>query len=90
MRIGPVKYTKTFALVLSLLLAHPSTSTPATATDWPQWHGPSRSGHASADAPAPTTLPKELKPAWKIPVGGGHSAPIPGTTRTAVVVREQE
>ena len=51
------------ALVLSPLAG--------VAGDWPQWHGPSRSGHASADAPAPTTLPKELKPAWKIPVGGG-------------------
>ena len=56
------------ALVLSPLAG--------VAGDWPQWHGPSRSGHASADAPAPTTLPKELKPAWKIPVGGGHSAPV--------------
>jgi outer membrane protein assembly factor BamB len=42
MRIGPVKYTKTFALVISMLLAQTSTSTPAPATDWPQWHGPNR------------------------------------------------
>ncbi len=35
-----------------------------------------RNGHAPADAPEVTTLPSELKPRWKIPVGGGFSAPI--------------
>lgn len=49
---------------------------PALASDWPQWRGPARSGHAGTDQPAPTTLPKELAPAWKVTVGGGHSAPI--------------
>lgn len=42
MRIGPVKYTKRFALLLTLLLAHTSTSTPFAQPDWPQWHGPDR------------------------------------------------
>jgi outer membrane protein assembly factor BamB len=37
-----MKYTKRFALLLSMLLAQTSTSTPAPATDWPQWHGPNR------------------------------------------------
>src|SRR5688572_24987187 len=46
------------------------------AGDWPQWRGPARSGHAATDLPAPAALPKELKPAWKLSVGGGHSAPI--------------
>src|SRR5215510_3963260 len=45
-------------------------------SDWSQWRGPNRDGHAPAGAPAPTTLPKDLKPVWKIPVGGGFSAPI--------------
>jgi outer membrane protein assembly factor BamB len=44
--------------------------------DWPQWRGPSRTGYAAADALAPTALPRELKPLWKISVGGGFSAPI--------------
>jgi outer membrane protein assembly factor BamB len=48
----------------------------AFAGDWPQWRGPARTGHASSDAPAPTKLPKEIQPVWKISVGGGHSAPI--------------
>jgi glucose dehydrogenase len=46
------------------------------ATDWPQWRGPGRSGHAPLNAPALSALPKELKPVWKVSVGGGHSAPV--------------
>ncbi|HLF85068.1 MAG TPA: PQQ-binding-like beta-propeller repeat protein [Blastocatellia bacterium] len=37
-----MKYTKRFVLLLTLLLAHRSTSTPITQPDWPQWHGPDR------------------------------------------------
>ena len=48
----------------------------AGASDWPQWHGPARDGHAPAGAPVPSALPKELKPLWKIPAGGGHSSPV--------------
>jgi outer membrane protein assembly factor BamB len=46
------------------------------AADWPQWRGPTRTAHASVDSPAPSVLPKELKPIWKIRVGGGHSSPV--------------
>jgi len=46
------------------------------AGDWPQWHGPTRDGRISEGSPVPTSLPRELKPAWKIPVGGGHSSPV--------------
>ncbi len=49
---------------------------PAWGGDWPQWRGPTRTGHASADAPTLAALPKELKAIWKISVGGGFSAPI--------------
>lgn len=48
---------------------------PASASDWPQWRGPSRTGHAGANETL-TTLPKELTPVWKINVGGGHSGPV--------------
>lgn len=48
----------------------------ASATDWPQWRGPSRSGHAPLSTPVPSTLPKEVKPVWKVAVGGGHSSPV--------------
>jgi outer membrane protein assembly factor BamB len=37
-----VKYANGFALLLSLLLAHTSTSTSIPDPDWPQWHGPNR------------------------------------------------
>jgi len=46
------------------------------AADWPSWHGPARDGHAPAGSPVPVTLPKELNPLWKIPVGGGHGGPV--------------
>jgi len=48
----------------------------ASGGDWPQWRGPARNGYASADTPAISSLPKEMKPVWKIPVGGGFSSPI--------------
>jgi outer membrane protein assembly factor BamB len=45
------------------------------AGDWPQWRGPNRDGHA-AESFQLTSLPKELKPIWKLPIGPGFSAPI--------------
>jgi outer membrane protein assembly factor BamB len=48
---------------------------PAPNRDWPQWRGPDRTGYAK-DGPAITSLPKELKPVWKIDVGGGFAAPV--------------
>jgi outer membrane protein assembly factor BamB len=48
----------------------------ASASDWPQWRGPARNGHAAADAPALNSLPRELTPIWKIAVGGGFSSPV--------------
>lgn len=43
--------------------------------DWPQWRGPDRSGH-SAGATTISSLPKELKPVWKVAIGPGFSSPI--------------
>ncbi|MCI0748277.1 MAG: PQQ-like beta-propeller repeat protein [Verrucomicrobia subdivision 3 bacterium] len=45
-------------------------------SDWPQWRGPSRTGYAGGSAPELKSLPKEVKPIWKIDVGGGFSAPV--------------
>lgn len=47
----------------------------ATASDWPQWRGPERNGHAAGSF-ALEKLPADLRPVWKIAVGGGHSGPI--------------
>ena len=61
--------------LLGLSVASVFASTPAPNRDWPQWRGPDRTGYAK-DGPAITSLPKELKPVWKIDVGGGFAAPV--------------
>lgn len=43
------------------------------AGDWPQWLGPNRNG-VSEEVVKPWT--GDLKPAWKVAVGEGHSSPI--------------
>jgi outer membrane protein assembly factor BamB len=48
----------------------------AKAGDWPQWRGPNRTGHASANATELSSLPKELKAVWKLSIGGGFSSPV--------------
>ncbi|HMJ89470.1 MAG TPA: PQQ-binding-like beta-propeller repeat protein [Candidatus Acidoferrum sp.] len=47
----------------------------APAGDWPQWRGPNRDGHATGAATI-NSLPKDLKPLWRLPVGAGFSAPV--------------
>lgn len=44
--------------------------------DWPQWFGPQRDGHASADSPALEKLPVDLKVLWHKKIGGGFSSPV--------------
>src|SRR5439155_10403367 len=51
-------------------------TTTFAATDWPQWRGPFRNGHAAPDAPPVNSLPAELKPVWRVHVGGGFSSPV--------------
>ena len=46
------------------------------AGDWPQWRGPSRDGQPAAGSPAVSSLPRELKPVWRLPVGPGFSSPV--------------
>ena len=58
------------SLLVTLLFA-----TSLFAADWPQWRGPKRDGYALGER-APATLPKEVKPDWKINVGGGFSSPV--------------
>jgi outer membrane protein assembly factor BamB len=57
---------------LSLLLCY-IPLTLASAQDWPQWLGPNRNGSID-QALSPWT--GELKPAWRVSVGEGHSSPI--------------
>lgn len=46
------------------------------AGDWPQWLGPTRDAHAAADEKISAKLSSDLKPLWKISVGGGFSSPV--------------
>src|SRR5687768_5768863 len=46
------------------------------AGDWPQWRGPNRDGQPAAGSPAVSSLPRELKPVWRLPVGPGFSSPV--------------
>ena len=65
------------SLALSLVLTPLATAAPAPkgepAADWPQWLGPNRDGSTAA-----TVAPwkGDLKPAWRVPVGEGHSSPV--------------
>ncbi len=60
------------ALALGLALA----ALPATASDWPQFRGPTGQGHA-ADDPAPLVWSERENVAWKVPVAGrGWSSPV--------------
>src|SRR5436309_1532594 len=47
----------------------------ARAEDWPQWLGPSRDG-ISSSSKVPGALPAELRPAWRVEIGGGFSSPV--------------
>lgn len=67
----PIPYLTALPAVV-LALADPSLSRGA---DWPQWRGPTRTGHAGGARPL-DALAKELKPLWKTPAGGGHSGPV--------------
>lgn len=46
------------------------------AGDWPQWLGPTRDNHVAAEEKISNNLSADLKPVWKIPIGGGFSSPI--------------
>jgi outer membrane protein assembly factor BamB len=50
-------------------------SAAAHASEWPQWRGPNRDGHAAGVVP-PGSWPKELKPRWRVTVGVGHASPV--------------
>jgi outer membrane protein assembly factor BamB len=47
----------------------------ASAQDWPQWRGPSRTGAAVGFTP-PAAWPDRPKQIWKVKAGEGHSSPI--------------
>ncbi|HUR44638.1 MAG TPA: PQQ-binding-like beta-propeller repeat protein [Candidatus Saccharimonadales bacterium] len=50
-------------------------ATSASGADWPQWRGIHRNGRAEGETSL-AKMPAEIKPVWKISVGGGFSAPV--------------
>lgn len=54
----------------AVLLASPS------AADWPQWRGPTRDGHAAAEAWPESLGGDRLKLAWRVELGPSYSGPI--------------
>ena len=63
----------------------------ASAQDWPQWRGPSRTGAAVGFTP-PAAWPDRPKQIWKVQAGEGHSSPIVAAGRVFLLSRvgEQE
>lgn len=48
----------------------------ARAGDWPQWRGPDRTGRASLDTPALTSIPASPRIVWKVAAGEGFASPV--------------
>jgi outer membrane protein assembly factor BamB len=46
------------------------------AADWPRWRGPANTGHVPAGETVPETLPAEVKPLWRLPIGAGMASPV--------------
>ena len=46
----------------------------AIATDWPQWRGPERDGHAPGAAWSQSLT--DLESIWRVPLGKGYPGPI--------------
>jgi len=56
--------------------------------DWPQWRGPNRDGHVPPGSPEIVSLPRELKPVWKQPIGTGFSSPV--VAGTALICADEQ
>src|SRR5882672_6376253 len=58
-----------------LLLACGALTWQVHGEDWPQWRGPSRTGHVAAGSRVPAVLPAEPKVVWRLAVGEGFASP---------------
>ncbi|MDX1931825.1 MAG: PQQ-binding-like beta-propeller repeat protein [Capsulimonadales bacterium] len=71
------------AVALHLLL-----SSSGDDTDWPQWRGPNRNGHA-VGARLPVRWPETFPaPQWRAPVGIGYSSPVIAGGRLFIMGRD--
>src|SRR5580765_3166876 len=44
--------------------------------DWPQWRGPTRTGHVSSGARVPSVLVAKPEVIWKLGIGEGLASPV--------------
>ena len=65
--------TTRFAWMLGLVLVT-TMARPHALAQWPGWRGAARNGVSGQSLPA--TLPSQLIPEWKIPVGHGYAGPV--------------
>src|SRR5262252_8816886 len=49
---------------------------PLRADDWPQWRGPTRTGHVAPDTRLLRELPREPRLVWRVPIGEGFASPV--------------
>ena len=61
-----------WALVATLACA----TLPALIGDWPQWRGPTRTGHPGTQEPALKALPQSPRVVWSIAAGPGYASPV--------------
>ena len=63
-------------IVTALVLAGWVSVSRVGAADWPQWRGPSRTGHLPVGVSFPTQLPEEPKIIWRVKSGEGFASPV--------------
>ena len=66
-----------------------SASTQSNSSNWPQWRGPNRDGHASGFIP-PKAWPERLTSRWKTDVGLGYATPLLVGDRLYVFARQAD
>ena len=69
MRTTPLRWASVAALTLAGTMAVTS------ASDWPEWRGPSRDGHSTETGLPASWSPKGENLAWRVPLGG-RSSPV--------------
>lgn len=66
-----------------------SASTQSNSSNWPQWRGPNRDGHAAGFVP-PQAWPERLTSRWKTDVGLGYATPLLVGDRLYVFARQAD
>ena len=94
MRVSPDAHRSRCALgfamlaVLAACVEVAGSSPRQSASDWPQWRGPTRDGLISGALPS--EWPATLKKRWEVSVGAGHSSPVVSGNRVVVIARQGE